>query len=115
MISFIEHNGGHVLAALAGPLQLRFPLYTLQLRQQPEWGVCKGGCAGRFANTAYEEGVIPYLGHVFEQACRNKKDGLPAEARLDLAERALNTRGYSLANLTLGECHGIKHYSNLKY
>lgn len=102
MISYIHHNGGHVLMVAAGEKLLGMVPKDHKIRY-------KHGCSGavetgpEFSAARSAEGLrdIAYL--MAKSANRDGRLKLTPQRALEHVERAINTRGHSLKSLTDGE------------
>ncbi|MCB9990329.1 MAG: hypothetical protein H6867_02980 [Rhodospirillales bacterium] len=110
IINFIEHNGGHVLAAFAGQHVYRFGFgQEFQYIQQPDKPF---STQTAFVNQLYNTGQIPYLAKIFHKAAQKSqraKEFTPEQCLEDV-DRMLHGWGYSLPTLTNGECFSVQRY-----
>ncbi len=129
MISFIEHNGGHVLtaAAVEGVMGHTYhavnpcsylPQQEIKMRGSMDNSRYdrdfKNGQAlrGTFKNAAYNKGCLPVLAEAFYQAAQ--KEGVYAdmshEQHLEVIDQSLRAHGRSLSTMTNGECYHMANF-----
>ncbi|MCC6597949.1 MAG: hypothetical protein IT559_04095 [Alphaproteobacteria bacterium] len=102
MINYIEHNGGHVLAAYAPDNMRKRDLAQIQSQ--------KG--ASHFKNYDHKSGRLPDLAAAFSASTNN---AIEPEECIILLNEALAPHGLSLASLTNEECSDLQELASRKH
>ncbi|WP_435640840.1 hypothetical protein [Micavibrio aeruginosavorus] len=112
MISFIHHNGGHVLAAAS--IEKPHEMNSFHLRQY----ACKTDKARVFQNDAYNKGAIPQIAEILsgyvwcgsEAGTKRQFIDDHLEDYVQELDHALQNAGLSLSTLTMAECDRLMDY-----
>lgn len=101
LMSYVEHNGGRVLAAVSGSMSGR------PIAQKPFPTGRKPSLSAAFNDAARNTGRLPQLAEVLHHSARGEGLKLSARECLDRFEAALQKNGNSVFALTDGECERL--------
>jgi hypothetical protein len=99
MMSYIEHNGGRVLAVAAG----YFPGEGVHITQRDEINY-SSSLSPRFNDAARNTAKLPLLGFYLSKNAGEEGLNLTPEQCLDLLEKGLHKNGNSVYAMTNAEC-----------